>query len=216
MPPSPYAKLPKSKWLKKTEQLIEEHPLSTKEIVEVVLQSWSAIFDSSIGGYHIGKHIFPRPQVMGFFLHELVSLGLAFRYPELWQGEKTSHDKDLVYLPDPSFSIEVKTSSHKSRIFGNRSYAQAETDPKKTKSGYYIAVNFGRFFKATSQPAINRIRFGWLDHTDWIGQTSATGQRAQLLADSEKLKLVTLYQQGVQGAAGEDVFDPDNNDDNLK
>jgi hypothetical protein len=182
--------------MEKTRRLIAAHPLSSKEIVEVVLLSWDAIFKSKIGphGFRIGKHLFPKPQIMGFLLHELIPLEFSARYPLVWRGDKSSGEKDLVHVPDDGFSLEIKTSSHKTQIFGNRSYAQQSTDSKKSKAGYCLAVNFEAFAKSRPIPRIRRIRFGWLDHDDWIGQRAATGQQARLRPECESKKLLVLYE----------------------
>jgi hypothetical protein len=176
---SPYARLPESKWLEKTRALIAAHPLKADDIKVAVLDSWESIFESKIGkhGIQIGKDIFPIPQLMGAFLHELIPLELAAKYPKVWRGNKERGEKDLVYLSDLKFSIEVKTSSHKGSIFANRSYAQPQSTVPlaKRKDGYYIAVNFEKFSEGPSRPRIRRIRFGWLDHTDWIPQASPRG-----------------------------------------
>jgi len=196
MDQSPYSKLAVGQWAERTAELIDAHPLSKEEIVEIVLMAWEAIFDSRIGPreFQIETHIFPKPQIMGFFLHELIPLELATRHPGEWRGDITADEKDLVYLPRPEFSTEVKTSSHRTQIFGNRSYAQKPSDSKKSKGGYYLAVNFEKFEKGKSaRPQIRRIRFGWLEHTDWIGQAAATGQQAHLNPDSEGKKLLILY-----------------------
>ncbi len=161
--------------------------------MDVVLTSWSAILKSKIGGkLTIGKDIQPKPQIMGFFLHELIPLELADRQPKLWRPEKAKGDKDIVYVPDSKFSIEIKTSSHASQIFGNRSYAQEQTGQGKSKNGYYLAVNFTKFVGA-DPPKITKVRFGWLDHTDWLGQKAATGQQARVSPDSDRRKLITIY-----------------------
>jgi hypothetical protein len=123
---SPYAGLDEVDWPDATERLINDHPIAAEELIEVVLLSWDAIFSSKIGpnSFQIGTHLFPKPQIMGFLLHELIALELKVRYPEVWRGDEAADDKDLVYVPDVKFSVEIKTSSHKNRIFGNRSYAQ--------------------------------------------------------------------------------------------
>lgn len=192
---SPYRGLQSSQWLEVTNQLVDNHPLDSKEIVEVVLSAWDSIFASKLGtkGFHIGKDIFPKPQIMGFFLHELIPLELAARYPEEWRGEENASDKDIVYVPDDDYSIEIKTSSNPKHIFGNRSYAQATTTGKKAKSGYYLAVNFEKFSKTDTHPKIRLVRFGWLDSEDWIGQRAATGQQSRLLPEVDNNKLLVLY-----------------------
>jgi hypothetical protein len=197
VPPfSPYRGLPTEKWAKKTKQLVAAHPLDSKEIVEVVLMSWDAIFQSKIGphGFLIGTHLFPKPQIMGFLLHELLPLEFSARHPGVWRGDENSAEKDLVYVPKPRFSLEIKTSSHKTQIFGNRSFAQKPINSKKSKAGYYLAVNFEGFRKDRAKPHVRRIRFGWLDHGDWIGQNAPTGQQARLRPECESKKLLLLYQ----------------------
>jgi hypothetical protein len=192
---SPYAGLPSEKWLAITRQLVNEHPLKTTEIVDVVLTVWNSIFASRMGtrAFHVGKEIFPKPQIMGFFLHELIPLELAARYPKKWRGERSVGDKDIVYIPNDRFSVEVKTSSNTSHIFGNRSYAQETTKSKKAKSGYYLAVNFQKFSASLKRPKILLVRFGWLDSTDWIGQKAATGQQSRLPPEVEGFKLLEIY-----------------------
>lgn len=191
---SPYHNLPIDQWLSKTYQLIEAHPINTQELFEITQKSWTDIFNSNIGSkpFRIGTDIFPAPQIMGFLLHELIPLELAHRFPELWRKSTAVDEKDIVYLPDSTYSIELKTSSSAQSIYGNRSYAQASNTIKKSKSGYYLAVNFEKFSAKTPEPKIIRVRFGWLDHEDWIGQSAATGQQARLSPLVERNKLVVL------------------------
>jgi hypothetical protein len=129
---------------------------------------------------------------MGFLLHELIPLELEFRYPKLWRRERLSTEKDLVYIPDEAFSVEIKTSSSKRNIYGNRSYAQVGGTSKKSKSGYYLAINFEKFSSKVTKPEITLVRFGWLDQEDWIGQVAATGQQARLSPIVERNKLLVL------------------------
>jgi hypothetical protein len=196
MAESPYSGLAPVEWLQKTQQLIQEHPLERDEIVQVVLQAWKDIFDSRLGpkGFQIGKDIFPQPQIMAFLLHELIPLELSARHPQQWRRDLSGLDKDLVYIPDETYSFEIKTSSSKTGVFGNRSYAQPTEGNKKSKSGYYLTVNFGGFDeKTTEMPSVGLIRFGWLDHGDWIGQRAASGQQSHPAPTARKYKLIALY-----------------------
>jgi hypothetical protein len=193
---SPYEGLSSDRWKRKTVELIKRHPLVPAEIVEVTLSVWADIFRSGIGAkpFRIGVDLFPKPQIMGFFLHELIPLELARRYPGVWRGDESAGDKDLVYVSDVAYSVEIKTSSHKTRIFGNRSYAQEPTPGKKSKSGYCLAVNFEKCVRKPRKRAeILRIRFGWLDAKDWRGQQAPTGQQASLAPDVETSKLLALF-----------------------
>lgn len=191
---SPYEGLTVTAWRDKTIELIKQHPLDNQEIYDIVLTCWNNIFYSQIGSkpFKIGVDLFPAPQIMGFFLHELIPLELEFRKPMLWRKGQSSNEKDLVYVSDSFFSIEIKTSSSQKNIYGNRSYAQGEGISRKNKAGYYLAINFDKFSPNIQHPQINLVRFGWLDHSDWLGQTAATGQQARLNPDVERYKLLVL------------------------
>ena len=192
---SPYEGLHSAAWTARTRQLIDAHPLATEELLEIVQLCWQSIFNSRIGTFRIGEHLFPKPQIMGFFLHELIPLEIARRYPCEWRPERSAEDKDVVFLPDDKYSIEIKTSSSVRNIYGNRSYAQRGRATKKSKTGYYLAINFEKFSPSLSrQPRLRLVRFGWIDHDDWTGQTAATGQQARLSADVESKKLLALFQ----------------------
>lgn len=73
---------------------------------------------------------------MGNYLHELIPYELQARYPGRWRRDQTGADKDLVNEENDFWSTEIKTSSHPSQVFGNRSYAQPAQQTKKTKSGF--------------------------------------------------------------------------------
>jgi hypothetical protein len=195
MPQSPYYEKNISQWSTITDELIAKHPISTEEIVETVLKSWNDIFNSKIGSFFIGQEIFPSPQIMSFFLHELIAHYLSLKYPEIYKVGKEKKEKDIHCITDNTLSIEIKASSHPSQIFANRSYAQPQTEKvQKDKDGYYITVNFEKFENnLPAFPKIIAIRFGYLEHTDWIAQSSSTGQQARLSSDVYKYKLKKIY-----------------------
>lgn len=189
---SPYDGKPVEQWENITRRLVREHPLDVNSIISIVLRSWDEILETKFGGYSIGRDINPKPQIIGFFLHELISLNIEKQYPGMWRAEKNAQDKDIVCVYNPDFSIEIKTSSSNNKIFGNRSYSQETLLSKKSKSGYYLAINFEKFV-SNKMPEVTMIRFGWIDHEDWIGQKSSTGQQARLSSDVEKNKLLIIY-----------------------
>ncbi|MDE6066000.1 MAG: ScaI family restriction endonuclease [Duncaniella sp.] len=190
---SPYKDLPEDKWVDKTNELIDAHPLKN-EIVDIVLHAWNDIFNSNIGSFRIGQDIFPSPQIISFFLHELVAHYLSLKYPERYKVGEQKNEKDVHDMVDPSMGIEIKASSHASQIFANRSYAQPSSDSEvKDKNGYYIAINFEKISKSNPHPKILIIRFGYLEHKDWLAQGSETGQQARLKPDAYKSKLIEIY-----------------------
>lgn len=190
---SPYKKLDSSKWLKMTQKLINSHPLKD-EIKDVVLKAWNDIFNSKIGSFTIGKEIFPSPQILSFFLHELVAHYLSLKYPERYKVGELKNEKDVHDMIEPSMGIEIKASSHKTDIFANRSYAQPSSDSEtKDKNGFYVTINFEKITKTNPQPKIRIIRFGYLEHSDWIAQKAATGQQARLTPEAYQSKLIEIY-----------------------
>ena len=191
---NPYLDLDVSEWKLQTKNLIEKHPVSTEFISRSVLNVWKDILETKIGKKaKIGVDIFPSPQMTGTLIHELLPLEFEGIKPEGWRKERYSFDKDIVCLKDDFFSIEIKCSSSKNKIYGNRSYAQQPSDKKKSKDGYYIAINFEKFSKDKEEPSqVTMIRFGWLNQTDWIGQEN-TGQQASLSKESETHKLLEIF-----------------------
>lgn len=201
MSSSAYLNQPTSDWSSITKSLIDAHPLRDS-IVRVVLESWDALFTSNIGGLTIGKELLPAPQIIGFLLESLIAHKLSVSHPGKWKRGTVKSEKDVVCLFDNSLSIEIKCSSSLKQIFANRSYAQPVTVPgAKSKDSFYLAINFQDVTKPLSfaKPQITQIRFGFLDHSDWIPQASATGQSARLTPAADKSKLMVLYPDMTQG-----------------
>lgn len=192
---NPYENKNEDEWFDITCNLIKNHPLDMDIMVDTVLETWEDIFNSSFGknDIKIGVDIFPTPQIMGFLLHELIPINLKAKLSsDDWVKDKEVSEKDLVYRPNLDYSVEIKTYSDKKRIFGNRSYAQKSDNPKKSKTGYFLAVNFEKFNESTN-PKIRKISFGWLNHEDWRGQKAQTGQQANLPAIIYETKLLEVY-----------------------
>ncbi|HDG3923626.1 TPA: ScaI family restriction endonuclease [Staphylococcus aureus] len=193
----PYEGVPEEEWEEVTKKLIEEFPLSMDLIREIVLKSWEEIFTltNEKKDFIIGKTVFPKPQMMGFFLEEILTQKIHKLDPEIWVADRTGYSKDLENIINPQFSVEIKTSSSTKNIYGNRSYGQKGDSAKKSKDGYYLAINFEKFDKKnlSHKPQIRMIRFGYLNYYDWNSQKSSTGQQARLSANVEKVKLLPIY-----------------------
>lgn len=195
---SPYSNLPESKWLAVTKELVANHPLDKDVIIDVVLEAWNGILKTKIADeLQIGVDIFPTPQILGNYLHELIPLFLEKRFPGKWKRDLSKKDKDIVYVPDAKFSAEIKTSSNPNNIFGNASYGQEDSSSLavKSKNGYYLAVNFEKFNPNDSsfKPRIKKIRFGWLDHSDWHSQGASSGQQSHISPIVRDNKLLLIY-----------------------
>lgn len=197
MSSSPYALRPEEEWRAITEGLVRAHPVSTADLVSVSLLSWADVFQTRIGGYRIGHDLFPSSQIVSFLLHELIAQRIAEKYPGQFVAGRGNKQKDIHSLIDPAFSIEIKGSSSATRIYGNRSYAQQQAvQGAKSKDGYYLTMNFPKLvLGGVDVPPLGILRFGYLEHSDWIPQRSATGQQASLKPSAYAYKLIELYRQ---------------------
>ena len=83
---SPYKGVRPTQWASRTKKLLGEFPLQGGQIVNPILEAWDGIFESKIGrhGIQVGKDIFPTPQIMASYLHELIPLEFAALYPGKW------------------------------------------------------------------------------------------------------------------------------------
>ncbi|WP_066425643.1 ScaI family restriction endonuclease [Anabaena sp. 4-3] len=190
--PSPYQGLPEEEWLMKTQELVEAHPLDFETIKDVALKCWKTLWSTTIGEDNLAINLSDLDipaTIVGYFFEKLFAKELQIRHPQLWRGGKSKEEKDLVYIPDNLYSIEIKSSGQMgNKIFGNRSYGQNVENielEKKEKSGYYITVNFYK-------QSLNLIRFGWIDHSDWKAQKSQTGQASGLDTKVYKYKLLKI------------------------
>lgn len=196
----PYEGKDKEKWYEVTRELIREHPLDMKEVRNIVLESWDEIFTitNASEDFKIGENVYPKPQMMGFFLEELITQKIHKLDPKTWVADRTGYSKDLENISEPKYSVEIKTSSSLKNIYGNRSYGQKGDSTKKSKDGYYLAVNFSKFQDENKdiRPKVTMIRFGYLNYTDWKGQQAETGQQARIKSEVENVKLLPIYIDG--------------------
>lgn len=189
---SPYSGRPEDEWLDITHELVKRHPFNLKSILDASLSAWNTLWKTTVGAGPTSVALTDLnvpATVIGYFFEVILAAELALLYPDHWRGSQSKAEKDLVYLPDQSYSVEVKTSGQSGyRIFGNRSYAQrAERIDRvqKEKSGYYLTVNF---FGQT----LTMLRFGWIDEDDWMPQAAPTGQMAGLPDTVYKYKLIAI------------------------
>jgi len=175
-------------WHAITQELVDAHPLR-QYIVDICLKSWHSILHGKINTYLnlLIKEMCISPQATGALLHDVIPTYIEKELQGFRKG--IGKEKDIVCNYNDKFSMELKTSSQKS-IYGNRSYAKS--DSGKEKSGYYLTINFEKI--SINDPKILLIQMGWLDHTDWRGQKSETGQQASLTKKARDSKLVVLFQ----------------------
>jgi hypothetical protein len=127
------------------------------------------------------------PQATGALLHDIIPEYIAKNIEGFRKG--IGNEKDIVCECNDFYSLELKTSSQKS-IYGNRSYARS--DSGKLKDGYYLTINFEKI--QGNDPKLLLIQMGWLNHSDWVGQKSETGQQASLTKETRANKFIVLYE----------------------
>lgn len=190
---SPYAGQPEHEWPLITQDLVAKFPIPASDIISVVELAWDDIYSSNFGdsGLRIGRDIFIPAQATGVILEKLIVHKLSQLHPE-WRGGIHKFDKDVVCETNHLFSFEIKTSSSKNGLYGNRSTGHISDTRTKYRTGYYLVINYK--LPTTDDPSRNLwgIRFGWIDDEDWIGQDKPTGQQASIGAKLAKLKLVCL------------------------
>ncbi len=192
-PSSPFFHIPVDRWPEITKRLLEEFPLSFDEIVAAVENAWDEFYQSRIGsvGLVIGRDIFLPAQATGVILERLVAAHLAKRHIN-WKSGVTKVEKDVVCIGNPHFSFEIKTSSSKKGVYGNRSTGHRADGRTKYRSGYYLIVNYKNPTEEDPIRSLRLIRFGWIDDEDWVGQSSPAGQQASIGREVTALKIVTL------------------------
>lgn len=138
----PYEGVEESKWKDITERLINEFPIKMETIRDIVLDSWNEIFtiSNATRDFAIGETIFPKPQILGFFLEEIVTQKIYKLDSETWLPDPTGYSKDLVNTKEPKYSMEIKTSSSSKNIYGNRSYAQQGKSSKNQKMAIILLL----------------------------------------------------------------------------
>lgn len=190
---SPYENLPVEKWEGVTRELVKNFPLSSENILYFVDKAWNDLFNSRIGtrGLKIGLDIILPAQAMGVLLERLIAVEMQNSIPG-WRGGNTKNEKDIVCTINDYFSFEIKTSSSVNGLYGNRSTGNLASNRTKFRSGYYLVINYKNPSETDRSMAIYNVRFGWIDDSDWVGQSAQSGQQASIGVGKARLKLITI------------------------
>ncbi len=191
---SPYLNRPHAEWRTITRDLVEAFPLPANVLVKIVEMAWADLYNASFGdtGLHIGTDIFLPAQATGVILERLIAVRLHKQFPN-WRGGNTKIEKDIVCTDQPYFSFEIKTSSSKNGLYGNRSTGHRAEGRTKFRSGYYLVVNYKLPTENDLSNRILNIRLGWIDDEDWVGQAQPTGQQASIGIALARLKLIEIF-----------------------
>src|SRR5712692_9161905 len=110
---SPYSGEPGPSWHHITKRLVENHPLKPEVLREAALLTWTSLWQTTVGSGQASVSLADLrvpSTVVGYFFEILLTRYLQRRVPQTWRGTQSKDEKDLVYLPDPSLSVEIKTS----------------------------------------------------------------------------------------------------------
>jgi hypothetical protein len=190
---SPYVKHPRAEWPEITKKLVALFPLPMDVLVETVETAWSDLYNASFGdtGLRIGSDIFLPAQATGVILERLIGVHLNKRFPN-WRSGNTKVEKDIVCTNELKFSFEIKTSSSRAGLYGNRSTGHRAEGRTKFRTGYYLVINYKLPQESDTTRSIMNVRFGWIDDDDWVGQAQPTGQQASIGVELARLKLITI------------------------
>ena len=129
MTASPYSGKPESEWLGITQRPISDHPLKQDVLRDAVIKTWSTLWQTTVGAGETSVRLTDLnvpATVVGYFFEVLLARDLEGREPALWHGTQSKEQKDLVYIPDPNLSIEIKTSGQA----GFKVYGKPKSWPK--------------------------------------------------------------------------------------
>jgi len=191
---SPYAGKPESEWSSITEAVVARFPISANTMVDAVKAAYEDLYLSRIGRSElvIGRDIFLPAQATGVILERLIGIEISKRAAG-WRAGNRKTEKDIVCITDPAYSFEIKTSSSKAGLYGNRSTGHLSESRTKERTGYYLILNYHLPTEQDPKKGIQNIRFGWIDDADWVGQAEPTGQQASIGAKLAGKKLKTLF-----------------------
>ena len=191
---SPYANKPLNEWENITKKLVQQFPVKKHEMRTVVEDSFKDYLNLTISEFklQVGKDIFFLAQATGVIIQKLITLKLSKLQKNTWKDGDKKYEKDVVNINKNQFSFEIKTSSSKSGIFGNRSMGHISKNKTKERSGYYLIINYKLPKEEDKDFQIYKLRFGWIDDNDWKGQNSPTGQQSTISSDCKSYKLVEI------------------------
>ena len=91
-------------------------PLEPSEIRELVEESLLDVLESPYGSMELwnGTDIFLTGQAIGNLFQVFFTKRLVRLYPYTWREGRQKDEMDVVCIPKPEYSFEIKTSSSKS------------------------------------------------------------------------------------------------------
>lgn len=99
-----------------------------------------------------------------------------------FRDQAGKHEPDAVHISDPMLSFEIKTTSiSKEEVFGNR----VASSSAHKEGSFLLAVSYD-----ISSLMVHRVRFGWVEPSDWIAQRG-NGQQARL-SEEARLRMLSL------------------------
>lgn len=140
---------------------------------DAVLSTWNDIEQASIAGVRL-LDVADSGVVSNLF-HSLLPIKLS---PLGYRKDQDKNEKDLHYIADPKYSLEIKTSTS-NRISGSVSYI-ASNKGTKERSSLYLCIFW-------SKEGISSVKFGVINFEDW-NLPKAGSSSAAIHAKAEIIK----------------------------
>lgn len=162
------------------------HILPHDVLLRVVNTSWTTLWTTKIGRQPLYTFNIDA-QVIGKFFQEIMTHELYAYNPDIWIDPSRPRSVKLpdFVCADPEYSFELKMCSQRGsrHVYGNRCSSEGFVSPNgKSRDGWMMTINY-------TDTRINLIRFGYIHGSDWIGQTSASGNSARLHPEAYASKL---------------------------
>lgn len=137
-------------------------------LVSASLSTMDIIAHSFIGPYPRAIAL-REPQAIGAIFHNLYPYELSKVAGVAVRMGHVKREPDVVIEDAPLYRLEIKSSSSRRGVFGNRSDTQPRATALKEKGAYYLVLNYDKGASAARRSPENlRIRFGFLTPNDWV------------------------------------------------
>ena len=170
-------------------------PIDDKLLIRIVRESLNDVHETFYGEYGMknGVDFFLTGQAIGNLFEAFLCKRLCMCQPGTWRGGTGKFEKDIEHRFRKEWSFEIKTSSSKNAIVGNRSSASPGKRAKKKRDGYLLAINYKRATPNSPDMYITHVRLGKLRDSDWKAQRAKTGQAARVSKHIIRKKMRSLY-----------------------
>ncbi len=184
----PYQDVPTERMRAVATQLVKNHPLRYC-VVDIVLNSWQNILNGNITSKSSSFKI-KQTNVSTNVTEKLIRTVLPENISRYVKGFRAGkqNEHDIVCEVDEFYSVKLLASFEKMLAIKIK---DAKNNVDEIKTGFYLSVNFENI--NSNNPKILRIRFGYLDKTDFVLTRNGDEIKAVLTSEAGLYKLIDIY-----------------------